>query len=215
MLPSPVDFYFDFISPYSFLASQRLHRYPAISTRVIYRPVVFGSMLSALGTKGPGEIPSRRRQGLVDLLLLGELYGIEVQGPPTHPFNSIYALRTVEAAGPEHKGALVQRLFSAAWSEGRALDDLDTLRSILAELNLPIDPEEAASDRAHRRALKANTKQLLELGGWGVPSFVYEGELLFGHDRLELLEALMRGQVRLDKGQLAELLARPQPGRIQ
>lgn len=212
----PVPFYFDFISPYSFLASQLIERRPELAAlNFAMRPVVFGTVLGKLGVKGPGEIPARRRAGLADVLLLANHYGIALEGPPTHPFNSIYALRSVCAVREE---ALRRRLtlayFSAAWIEGRSLDDVAVLSSILREQGIEQDPEEAATNAEHRKTLKAYTAELLELGGWGVPTFVHEGQLFFGHDRLELLLASIQGRARLDPAKLEAMLARPQPGRI-
>lgn len=209
-------FYFDFISPYSYVASQLIEKEPRFAALpLVYRPVAFGSMLSHYGTKGPGEIPSRRKIGLQDVILLCQRYGIPLAGPPTHPFNSVYALRSVcDVADPALAGALTRRYFLAAWGEGRGLDDLAVLRECLAELGIEQDPEESASKRECRKALKTNTKDALGEGAWGVPSFVVDGHVFFGHDRLELLASYLDGDLDLDQPKLEALLARPQPGRI-
>ena len=210
-----VQLYFDFISPYSYLASQLVARRPEYQRLPLrYRPVVFGTMLSRLGAKGPGEIPARRRQGLQDILLLAQLYGLPLEGPPTHPFNSLYALRSVCAAPEAAQAALTTAYFAAAWGRGESLEDMSVLRRCLAEVGVEQDPAEAASDRAHRATLKANTAELLARGGWGVPSFFVDDLLLFGHDRLPLLTAYLEGRVALPQDRLEALLARPQPGRI-
>ena len=97
-----VRFYFDFISPYSYLASQLIAREPAYrAIEFAFRPAVFGTVLSRLGVKGQGEIPVRRRYGMQDVLLLASAYGLPIEGPPTHPFNAIYALRSVCAIADE------------------------------------------------------------------------------------------------------------------
>jgi 2-hydroxychromene-2-carboxylate isomerase len=212
----PVTFYFDFISPYSFLASQLIGRnpdYQEISFE--YRPVVFGTMLARLGAKGPGEIPSRRRIGLQDVILLCKHYDIPLEGPPTHPFNSIYASRSV-CAVEDHKkrGELMRLYFQKTWSEGKSLEDMGVLRECLQELNIKHDPEETASKRECRAELKANTKKALAEGAWGVPTFVVDELLFFGHDRLELLHAYLTEGLDPDPNQLEALLERPQPGRL-
>jgi 2-hydroxychromene-2-carboxylate isomerase len=213
---STVDFYFDFISPYSYLASQLIERRPelmAIDFR--YRPVVFGSMLSKLGSKGPGEIPSRRRAGLQDVLLLADHYGLPLEGPPTHPFNSIYALRSVCAVADEvMRGKLMRSYFKKTWGEGKSLEDLGVLRACLAELGIVQDPEEAASVAENRRMLKSNTQEALDRGAWGVPTFMVDGLIFFGHDRLDLLASYLSGRCGVAAGKLDELLGRPQPGRL-
>lgn len=209
-----VRFYFDFISPYSYLASALLEREP-LEAEVELRPVVFGTILSKLGVKGPGEIPARRAQGLADVLLLAAQYGIPLEGPPAHPFNSLYALRSVAAVEPPAlRLALMHAYFRAAWAEGKNLEDPAVLRTELERLGIAQDPEVAATSPRERASVRASTAELLGLGGWGVPAFVAEELLFFGHDRLPLLRAFLRGDVRLDRRKLDALLARPQPGRI-
>ena len=211
-----VTFYFDFISPYSFLASQLIERVPAYREIPFeYRPVVFGSMLAKLGAKGPGEIPSRRRIGLQDLILLCQHYELPLEGPPTQPFNSVYAARSVCAVEDhEKRGELMRLYFRKAWSEGANLEDLDVLRACLAELGIDQDPDEASSRRECRAELKANTKQALDQDAWGVPTFVVDDLIFFGHDRLGLLRAYLDEYLHQDPEKLRELLARPQPGRL-
>lgn len=215
-MSSPVRFYFDFISPYSYLASALIEREPRYAALPFeLRPVVFGSVLAKLGAKGQGEIPARRRLGMADVLLLAKHYGVPLEGPPTHPFNSVYALRSVSAvADPVARRALMHRYFLATWGEGRSLEDLAVLRDCLRDVGIEQDPEAAATTREAREALRANLASLLELGGWGVPTFVVDDVLLWGHDRLPLLAELCAGKLALDRPKLEELLARPQPGRI-
>ena len=210
-----VVFYFDFISPYSYLASQLIRRdYSEIEFS--YRPVVFGSILARLEKKGPGEIPSQRRHGLRDILMLADHYNIPLEGPPKHPFNSVYALRSVYAVRDEAQRAqLTQRYFSKAWAEGGDLEDLDVLKTCLAELNIEQDPLEVATHPDQRKALKANTKAALNEGVWGVPTFVKDTHLFFGHDRLPLLAAYLDGQLENHEERLEAMLLRPQPQRIQ
>lgn len=211
----PVLFHFDFISPYSYLASQLVLRPAYQDLTLRYRPVVFGTMLSKLGVKGPGEIPARRRHGLQDVLLLCAHHGISIEGPPTHPFNSLYALRSVCAVPDEaDKARLTSAYFRAAWAEGRALDDPEVLRQILAEVGISQDPEEAASRREIRQQLKAQTLGLLDRGAWGVPSLVVDDLLFYGHDRLPLLKAYLAGELDAQPAKLEALLNRPQPGRV-
>ena len=211
----PIVFYFDFISPYSYVASQLLDRPKFAKIPFDYRPVAFGSILSRLGVKGPGEIPARRRAGLQDVLLLAQAYDIRLEGPPTHPFNSIYALRSVCAVqDPESRRRLTTRYFEAAWAQGDDLSEPAVLARLAKDVGIEQDPEAVATDRAYRQALKTHTNELLELGGWGVPTFVVGDVLLFGHERLDVVEALHTGRLRPDPDKLAALLARPQPGRI-
>ena len=209
-----VRFFFDFISPYSYVATQLISRHYG-HLPLHYEPVIFGTMLSRRGVKGPGEIPARRRIGLQDLILLCAQHNLPLQGPPRHPFNSIYALRSVcNVEDDATRAELTQRFFRATWAEGRDLEDLTVLRNCIEATGLDFDPEEAATSRENRQTLKRSTKDALEAGAWGVPTFLTDDLVFFGHDRLDLLDKYLSGQVALDKTKLAELLARPQPGRV-
>lgn len=216
MASKTVRFYFDFLSPYSYLASQLLATRPEYrSIELDIRPVVFGTVLSRLDSKGQGEIKAQRRIGLEDVILLAKLHGFPLEGPPTHPFNSIYALRSVcGVADPAKRRELTRLYFLRTWGEGKSLEDMDVLKGCLREVGVEQDPMEAASARENRQALKSYTEELLELGGWGVPFLVVDDIALFGHDRLPLLRALLDGKVAPDRAKLESLLARPQPGRI-
>src|SRR6185295_17602034 len=121
-------------------------------------------------------------------LMLADLYGLPLEGPPAHPFNSIYALRSVCALSDERdRRRLARAYFAKTWGEGKSLEDLDVLRGCLRDLGLEQDPEEAASANENRRLLKQYTQELLDAGGWGVPTFLVGDRLFFGHDRLDLL----------------------------
>lgn len=208
-------FYFDFLSPYSYIASQLIQT-KFTDIEFDYRPVVLGTILSKRGVAGPGEIPARRRIGLEDALLLAQHYGFSFEGPPTHPFNSIYALRSVCAVeNASLRKKLVHRYFDLAWKEGKSLEDLEHLRACLRELEIEHDPEDVATRREYRSMLKSYTKDALNTGVWGVPSFVADDLVFFGHDRLELLQSYLRGKIHKQPEKLQELLNRPQPGRIK
>lgn len=211
--PSSIAFYFDFISPYSYLASQLIERRPELQALTLeYKPVVFGTMLSCLGARGPGEIPARRRHGLADVLLLASHHGLPLEGPPVHPFNSIPALRSVCAvADPRARRALTGRYFRAAWAEGKDLEDPAVLRGCLEDVGVDQDPEDAASRPEQRQALKRQTQEALGAGAFGVPSFVCDGIVFFGHDRLDLLASYAAGRATISGEKLEALLARPQP----
>ncbi len=218
MLPpkKSVQFYFDFLSPYSYLASELLdHRAELKALSLQVRPVVLGSILSHRNAQGPGEIPARRRLGLVDVQLLSQHYGFAFRGPPSHPFNSVYALRSVCAIEDEKKRrAVTHAYFRAAWAEGQNLEDLLVLRTCLRQHGIEQDPEEAACTPAFRKALKDNTRALLSLGGHGVPVFEVDGLVFYGHDRLELLVAYLNGSLKPNMDAIDEMLSRPQPKRL-
>jgi 2-hydroxychromene-2-carboxylate isomerase len=157
----------------------------------------------------------QRRAGLVDILLLAAHYGIPLEGPPKHPFNSVPAARVTLAVAAAQRRMVMDRFFRAAWAEGQDLENFEVLHRLLRECQVDLDPEACASDRGLRQALKARTRSFIEAGGFGVPTLRVRDRLFFGHDRMELAEAYALGRIELDDRRLQAMLARPQPPRLK
>lgn len=207
-----IAFYFDFISPYSWLA---LTQAKAMSSRLGFkwdlRPVVYAKLLEAHSLLGPGEVPAKRQAMFADVVRCAHLLDQPFSGPPAHPFRSLAALR-VACLFREEEGALdlVLALANAAWAEGRDLTDMTVLTEIVAAEGLPA---EALAERIQEPELKADLRALthgaLAAGVFGVPTFIHDGELFWGHDRLGHLEKRITGDLPAAGEQVKELLRRP------
>lgn len=215
-MPSP-RFFFDFLSPYSYLASALLQTNARLAALgVVPEPLPVGSVMARLQLRGPGEIEVKRRAILDDCLLLAQRYGIPFEGPPRQPFASLPALRSVlHEDDPQARTRLMHRYFQACWGEGRDLEDPRVLRDCAREVGLDQDPEAVARSLTARRSLKRNVSEALELGVFGVPTLVCpDGTLFFGHDRLDLARAYLSGELSLDRERARELLGRPRMSRV-
>ena len=98
-----IDWYFDFISPFAYLASASLQRLPE-SVELRLHPILFAGLLKHHETKGPAEIPSMRRFTFRHIRWLADRHHIELKPPPAHPFNPLPLLRLAIAldADPIH-----------------------------------------------------------------------------------------------------------------
>jgi len=207
-----VQLLFDFVSPYSWLAllqARAFAREHDLCWQV--RPVVYAALLDASGLVGPAESPAKRRYTFRDVQRCAQRLGVALEGPPAHPFRSIEALRTICLFEDHPRAlALAVRLADACWGEGRDLTDVAELARLVAELDLE-------SDRLARRiataevkaALRRNTEWAVELGVFGVPTFVHHGELFWGHDRLVHLADHLAGRGPRDSGGVQRALSRP------
>ena len=117
-----IDWYFDFVSPFAYLASARLARLPE-STELIPKPILFAGLLQHWQTLGPAEIPPMRKFTFRHIRWLADRDGIELRLPPMHPFNPLKLLRLCILQGND--SALVPRLFRFVWAAGRSADDPD------------------------------------------------------------------------------------------
>ena len=195
-----IHFYFDFISPYAWLAFQALPKaLEGISHRVHYHPVVFGAMLKHHGQLGPAEIPGKRDWTYRQVMWQAKQQVTELQMPAAHPFNSLALLRlAVAASGINQQGQpnryVVETIFKHVWCEGLEATDPDRLATLQAHLfSQPgvsfQDPQSAEV----KQRLQEQTQQAIDLGLFGVPSMVVNGQVFWGNDALPMLRAYLEG----------------------
>src|SRR5262245_14324795 len=132
--PQLVEFYFDFVSPYAYLASRQIRELCSRNhVDLVMRPVLYAGLLDHWGLTGPAEVAPRREWLFKDVIRHAALSGIEFRGPRTHPFNSLMALRISlpEVAGlrqPE----VIDAFWTAAWARG---GDLGTAQGVADALD--------------------------------------------------------------------------------
>ncbi len=207
-----VRFYFDFVSPYSWLALMQAREFAkAHGVKWSLRPVVYGAILDSTGLQGPAEIHSKRRYTIRDTVRCARRQGLKLSGPPAHPFRSLEALRTVCCFESDPMVVdLSIALADAAWGQGLDLTDLSVLRDVVSGLGLPAENlAERIADPAARRRLHALTREALDEGVFGVPTFIHRGEMFWGHDRLPHLADWIEGRYRLDRETADRILERP------
>ena len=174
--------YFDLISPFSYLHLKQFHRLPA-DLEIHYVPVLFAAMLKHWDNRGPAEVPPKRIYMYRQLTWYAKHVGIPFKMPPAHPFNSLQALRLLIAAGPSRQH--VETAFDMAWKEGRDLQDPKELEELARRLH--IGDLQAAAHEAVKEELKSNTEAAIARGVFGVPSFLLEDTLFWGQDSLEMM----------------------------
>jgi 2-hydroxychromene-2-carboxylate isomerase len=176
---SSIDWYFDFVSPYSYLCFHRLAGIPAV---MAYKPVLFAGLLEHWRQKGPAEVPPKRRWTYRWCTWWAEELGIPFRFPAAHPFNPLPHLRLALAAGCTPQA--VRRIFDALWTTGA--DASQGLSALCSDLGVPM---EKLSEM--KEPLRRNTEEAAARGVFGVPSFVVDGELFWGADSIEFLKAFL------------------------
>lgn len=189
--------YFDFISPYAYLAWRQLRRHEETRQRLDPRPVVFAGLLAAHGQRAPVEIPAKRRMVAIDCLRTATKLGIPLAFPPSHPFRSIDALRLcLGSVAGERQVDLIDALFAAAWEHGREISNPGVLGAELTRLGLDRDALLAQSQApATKAALKKATDDAIAAGVFGVPTFQLGETLVWGQDRMDDAIALLHGRL--------------------
>ena len=181
-----ITFYFDFISPYAYLAFERLPQaLQGLSYHVTYKPVLFAAMLNQHGQRGPAEITPKRTWTYRQMQWLAREYGLPLQAPASHPFNPIALLRLALACG--HHGAcnryVTETIFRHVWCTAQEAGDALRLNTLTAKL----PPRRLVSDDADKTELRANTDAALAAGVFGVPSLQLGIDVFWGLDALPML----------------------------
>lgn len=185
-------FYFDVISPYAYLAFERLpEALQGLSYEVTYKPVLFAGLLKHHGQLGPAEIPSKREWTYRQVQWLAHELGVELHLPAAHPFNPLGLMRLSVAtnlSGLPNR-YVVEKLFHHVWRGGLDAADEQRLEALKTELKLVADPSSAEV----KALLKMHTTRAIEQGVFGVPTMEVDGKLFFGLDALPMLTAYLNG----------------------
>lgn len=179
-------FYFDVISPYAYLAFERLPVVlQGLSYQVTYKPVLFAAMLNHFGQLGPAEITPKRTWTYRQMHWLAREHGMALQAPASHPFNPISLLRLALACGAD--GAcnryVAETIFRHVWVGGFEASDTARLAALTAQLN----PRRTARDEAVKQELKTNTDTAIAAGVFGVPCMQVDQDVFWGLDALPML----------------------------
>lgn len=206
MRSDAIVFYFDFISHNAFIAWTQIRALASRHGRVVEPvPVVFGAMLKANGQLGPAEIPAKRAWMTRDILRKAARLGLTLAPPASHPFNPLLALRLVsQPLDDATRERLIDRLFRAAWSESRPLQEPEVLAELASELGLDGRALVArCDDPAVKETLRARTEAAIAAGVFGVPSMRVDDELFWGYDDFVHLELYLQGRDPLPRAALA------------
>jgi len=182
-----LDWYFDFISPFSYLQSAKLDELVA-QARIACRPVLFAGLLQHFGNTGPAEIAPKRRWTFEHVAWLAHAHGIPLAFPPVHPFVPLRLLRLSIVLG--NSLDVVQRLFAYVWRDGQLPTDDDAFGRLLAEYGVALADLDAP---AVKHALRANTDAAIAAGVFGVPSAVIDGDVFWGFDATPMIRARLAG----------------------
>lgn len=183
-----IDFHFDFISPYAYLAFERLPQVlEGCSVAVEYRPLLLVGLLTHWGSKGPAEIEPKRAWTFRHVHWLAQQHGIVLEVPAVHPFNPLPLLRLALACGPNRR--VVEAIFRHVWQGGADAVDPARVAALTAALAPTRDP---AGDEV-KAELRLATEAAAARGYFGVPTLACEGRAFWGLDALPMLRDALQG----------------------
>jgi 2-hydroxychromene-2-carboxylate isomerase len=193
-----LEFYFDYGSPYSYLADSQLGALAKrTGAKIAYRPMLLGAVFKATGNYSPAVEPieSKRRYSAVDLRRWVDHYRVEFQPNPFFPLNTLPLMRaSVVAQRDGVFEAFHAAVYPAFWAEARNMGDPEVFASVLERAGIDAKPIlERTADPEIKQELRETTDAAVERGVFGAPTFFVDDEIFFGADHLPFIErALVR-----------------------
>jgi 2-hydroxychromene-2-carboxylate isomerase len=187
--PKPIHFWFEFASTYSYLSSARIGEVGRVAnTEIIWEPFLLGPIFKEQGWRdSPFNLyPQKGRYMWRDMERLCENYGLPFQRPDQFPANSLLATRVaILGHGQTWLPDFARAVFHANFATGGDISDPELIADILSALALPADELMPKANRDDTKArLRDQTERATSLGLFGAPTFVVDGELFWGNDRM-------------------------------
>jgi len=193
-----LEFYFDYGSPYSYLADTQVE---AIAKRtgaaLARKPMLLGGVFKSTGNSSPAEQPLKSKWSAFDMPMWARHYGVPFQRNPFFPINTLALMRGATAAQIDGVFETYHpAMFQAMWVDGRNLNDIKEVVAVLSAAG--IDAQKIGNriqDQDVKDRLKATTDEAVARGVFGAPTSFVDGMMFFGNDRLPFVEMALKGEL--------------------
>ncbi len=192
-MSEPITFYFDFTSPYSYLASERIDELAAKHGRKVkWRPVMLGAAFKASGMPLLVTIPLKGEYSKRDFDRSARYMGIPYTFPPKFPVSSLSAARGyywLHGQDCERARRFAHAVFRAYWTAGRDISELAVVLELAREQGIDAGAfETAIGSQEIKDRVKSETDAAIAQGMFGAPYFMVDGEPFWGADRLPQID---------------------------
>ena len=182
------DFYFDFISPYAFIAHHKIIKLENnYKFKINYSPILLGGLHNLHEIKAPAFIPSKAKFMIRDCKMVAEKNKIKFKFNSYFPIRSLNLMRGVLVAEEDGiKDQYINKIFNAIWSDGLNLNDEEVLTKVLK--NIDINHKTfllRAQSQNIKDQLRVKTNEAFKKGIFGAPTFVVKDKIFWGQDRLQ------------------------------
>lgn len=199
-MPGRVEFFYDYSSPWTYLAFTRIEDLcRRCEADLVWRPILVGGIFNTVNPSvyesRERPVPAKARYYAKDLQDWADFHGLKVRFPPTvFPVNSVKSLRGALVAVEHDKiSPYSQAVFAAYWEADRDISRDDVLASIVREVGLdPAEYFEKIQQPAYKEQIRTNTDECIRRGGFGSPTMFVGDAMFFGNDRLVLVEHELR-----------------------
>ena len=184
----PFDFYFDFVSPYSFLAHKEIRKIEdRIKIKITYKPMLLGGLHNLHGIKAPAFIPAKAKHMVRDCNLIAERNRVKFKFNTYFPIKSLNLMRGVLVAEEDNiKNYYIDSIFNTIWQDGLNMNDDNIIQKVLKNINInPKTFSLRSTSSLIKDSLRKKTSEAYEKGIFGAPTFVSNNKIFWGQDRIE------------------------------
>ena len=184
----PFDFYFDFVSPYSFLAHKEIRKIERrASIKINYKPILLGGLHNLHGIKAPAFIPAKAKHMVRDCKLIAARNEVKFKFNSYFPIRSLNLMRGVFVSEEDNfKNYYIDNIFNSIWQDGLNMNDENIIQKVLKNLN--VNPKTfllRSTSSSIKDSLKKKTNEAYEKSIFGAPTFVSNNKIFWGQDRIE------------------------------
>jgi 2-hydroxychromene-2-carboxylate isomerase len=184
------EFYFDFASPYSFLAHKQIRKIEKENSIIIkYMPILLGGLFNLSGIKANADIPIKAKYMIKDCKMWAEKNNISFKFNNYFPIKTLNLMRCVLVAEKkDFTQMFINKIFDAIWKDGINLNDNLIVEKLLK--NLDLNPKTflvEASEAKIKEELTNRTNDAYKKGIFGAPSFLVNNKIFWGQDRIEFV----------------------------
>ena len=182
-----IEFYFDFISPYSYLAYQKLKTLNKDNFfKIVYKPILLGGLHNLGGITAPAFNVRKMKNMKDDCKLIADKNKIQFQWNENFPINSLYLMRGYLVINENLKKKFFEVCFDYYWKENIDISDKENIIRILDICSInKINFFKDIENNKIKDELKKITNQAFEKDIFGAPTFVVNNKIFWGQDRLE------------------------------
>ena len=189
-----VEFFFDIVSPASYLAWTQLPKLERdTGAKIIYRPMFLPGIFEMAGNDTPITVPAKAKWIFEDFKRFAKRYDVPFTMNDKFPLSSVYAMRGLNNFREHERFTkLVDEFYQAMWVNNEDINDPEIVIRIVNDAGInPSEYQAAMNDPENKQALMDITKEAVDRGIFGAPTFFVGDEMHFGQDRLDFVaEAL-------------------------
>ncbi len=179
-----IDFYFDIISPYAYIAHKKILKQKNIIFN--YKPIYLGGLHNLAGINSPAFNKYKLKNNINDCNLVSEKNNIEFKWNSNFPINSLSIMRGYLCIKEDKQDDYLNSFFDAYWRDNQDLSNVENISKLLNKLNIDNDEffksikEQYIKDKLINLTTEAFQKEV-----FGVPTFIINNKIFWGQDRLE------------------------------